>query len=672
MSGGLLNLGARALMSNQVALQVTGNNISNVNTAGYSRQTAVMSAVQGDFTGSGYIGKGVEVSTVQRVYDEFLTKQATATASIKSLDAARADKVAQMENIFLGGTNGLGQAINNTINAFSDVANAPTDLTARTVAITQAQEMTSRFQSASTQLSDLQQNTQLQLKDDQTVINSLAQQLASLNAQISFAQSSGQPPNDLLDKRDNLLSQLNQKVQTTTVKVNDGTLSIFLANQPLVLGAQAATVNFSQPTEFPGDGNTLKLTITQAGNGQTTEVDENALGGGEAVGLLRFHNTDLAEARNLLGRMAVAVTTDMNEQHFAGVDLNGNTGKALFAPITMTAIAGASNSAPAAALGAYVANDQALDVATYTITLGAPSGGSPTIAKVIANTANGPVDVTSSMVTTAGPPPSYTVGGLSINAMPSSAGGAAGDTFLLRPYDTAASSMSVALSSPASLAVSNPVVATPAAANQGTLSVKSMAASPASPASWALQTGSPPSYYANNANLNDTVQITFTSANQYNVVDTTTSTTLATGANYTPGQPITWNGWNLTLTGTPQTGDSVTVKQPTAGIQKNDGGNAKSMLGLASRSVTADQTPMSDLYAGLMAQVGVRAQSAQYAADVSGSIAANAEAARTSVSGVNLDEEAAHLLQYQQAYQASAKIVSTAQSIFDTLLQVMR
>ncbi|RUP25225.1 MAG: flagellar hook-associated protein FlgK [Curvibacter sp.] len=671
MSGGLLNLGARALMSNQVALQVTGNNISNVNTAGYSRQTAVMSAVQGDFTGSGYIGKGVEVSTVQRVYDEFLTKQATATASIKSLDAARADKVAQMENIFLGGTNGLGQAINNTINAFSDVANAPTDLTARTVAITQAQEMASRFQSASTQLSDLQQNAQLQLKDDQTVINSLAQQLASLNTQISFAQSSGQPPNDLLDKRDNLLSQLNQKVQTTTVKVNDGTISVFLANQPLVLGGQAASVSFSQPTEYPGDGNTLKLKITQAG-GQTTEIDENTLGGGEAVGLLRFHNTDLAEARNLLGRMAVAVTTDMNEQHFAGVDLNGNTGKALFAPITMTAIPGASNSAPAALLGAYVANDQALDVATYSITLGAPSGGSPTIAKVIANTANGPIDVTSSMVTTAGPPPSYTVGGLSINALPSSAGGAAGDTFLLRPYDTAASTMSVALSSPASLAVSNPVVATPAAANQGTLSVKTIAAAPASPASWALQTGVPPTYYANNANLNDTVQITFTGPNQYNVVDTTTSTTLATGATYTPGQAISWNGWNLTLTGTPQTGDSVTVKQPTSGIQKNDGGNAKSMLALASRSVTADKTPMSDLYAGLMAQIGVRAQSAQYAADVSGSIAANAEAARTSVSGVNLDEEAAHLLQYQQAYQASAKIVSTAQSIFDTLLQVMR
>jgi len=235
MSGGLLNLGARALMSNQVALQVTGNNISNVNTAGYSRQTAVLSAVQGEFTGSGYIGKGVEVSTVQRIYDQFLAKQATATASIKALDVTRAEKVAQMEDIFVGGTNGLGQAINNTINAFSDVANAPSDLTARTVAITQTQEMAARFKSASNQLSDLQQNAQLQLRDDETVINAMAEQLASLNAQIAFALSSGQPPNDLLDKRDSMLNQLNQKVQTTTVPADDGSLNVFLANQPLVL-----------------------------------------------------------------------------------------------------------------------------------------------------------------------------------------------------------------------------------------------------------------------------------------------------------------------------------------------------------------------------------------------------------------------------------------------------
>jgi flagellar hook-associated protein 1 FlgK len=118
------------------------------------------------------------------------------------------------------------------------------------------------------------------------------------------------------------------------------------------------------------------------------------------------------------------------------------------------------------------------------------------------------------------------------------------------------------------------VVATPAAANKGSLAVKDIAAAPASAATWAQQTGSPPIYYANNTNLNDTVQINFTSANQYNVVDTTTGTTLATAANYTPGQAISWNGWNLTLTGTPQSGDSVTIKQPTSGIQANDGGNA--------------------------------------------------------------------------------------------------
>ncbi|MDD0840149.1 flagellar hook-associated protein FlgK [Curvibacter sp. HBC61] len=660
MSGGLLNLGARALMSNQVALQVTGNNISNVNTAGYSRQTAVLSAVQGEFTGSGYIGKGVEVSTVQRIYDQFLAKQATATASIKALDVTRAEKVAQMEDIFVGGTNGLGQAINNTINAFSDVANAPSDLTARTVAITQTQEMAARFKSASNQLSDLQQNAQLQLRDDETVINAMAEQLASLNAQIAFALSSGQPPNDLLDKRDSMLNQLNQKVQTTTVPADDGSLNVFLANQPLVLGSKSATVSFSQPTNYPGDQNTLKLKITQSG-GQVTEIDENSLSGGEVIGLLRFHNTDLAEARNLLGRMALAVTTEMNTQHVAGVDLNGNAGTNLFNPIGISAIAATGNST--ATVNAFVANDSQLQLSDYKLTFGA--GGVISSVTRLSDNAN----VTPAPATTL----PITIDGLTIQAGTGTP--ANGDTFMLRPYDQAAQQIQVAIASPSALAVANPVQATLGTQNTGTMTIGSLKADPAVP------TGSPLGYQAS-VHTNSPMAVKFVSSSQYQLVNPSTGALMsATTYTYTPGQAIppsgdaASQGWTLTLTGTPKAGDSVVVVRPSTATdlaaQKKDGGNAKSLYNLSTKP-TYDKTPLSDTYAALMAQIGVRSQSAQYAADVSSSIANNAEAARTSVSGVNLDEEAAHLLQFQQAYQASAKIIQTAQSIFDTLLQTMR
>lgn len=659
---GLLNLGARALMSNQVALQVTGNNISNVNTAGYSRQTAVMSAVQGEFTGSGYIGKGVEVSTVQRIYDQFLAKQATATASIKALDVTRAEKVSQMENIFVGGTNGLGQAINNTINAFSDVANAPSDLTARTVAITQTQEMASRFKSASNQLSDLQQNTQLQLDDDETVINAMAKQLATLNAQIAFALSSGQPPNDLLDKRDNMLNQLNQKVQTTTVAADDGSLNVFLANQPLVLGAQSATVSFSQPKGFPGDQNTLKLQITQAG-GQVTEVNENSLTGGEVAGLLKFHNTDLAEARNLLGRMALAVTNEMNTQHVSGVDLNGNAGTNLFNPIGISAIGATGNST--ATINAFVANDSQLQLSDYKLTFGA-AGVISSVTRLSDNTVVTPSPATALPIT---------FDGLTIQA--GSGTPASGDTFLLRPYDQAAQQVQVAIASPSALAVANPVQATLGTQNTGTMTLASLQSNPATP------TGGPPLGYLASVQTATPMAIKFSSSSQYQFVDPSSGSVIAPAGpfTYTPGQPIPAvgdvhsQGWTMTLTGTPKAGDSIVVQRPTSAAdlatQKKDGGNAKSLYNLSTKA-TYDKTPLSDTYAALMAQIGVRSQSAQYAADVSTSIASNAEAARTSVSGVNLDEEAAHLLQYQQAYQASAKIVQTAQSIFDTLLQTMR
>ena len=131
---GILNVGTRALMANQTILQVTGNNIANVNTPGYSRQVAVLETLPGQFTGGGYIGKGVEVLTIQRTYSEFLTRQAALAGATSAGDSARADKLKQLEDIFPGGTSGLGAAISDMMNAFSDVATAPTDLTARTVA----------------------------------------------------------------------------------------------------------------------------------------------------------------------------------------------------------------------------------------------------------------------------------------------------------------------------------------------------------------------------------------------------------------------------------------------------------------------------------------------------------------------------------------------------------
>ncbi|MGI9135063.1 MAG: flagellar hook-associated protein FlgK, partial [Rhodoferax sp.] len=260
---GILNIGTQALQANQVALQTTGNNIANVSTAGYSRQSVVMQTVPGQYTGGGYIGKGVSVQTVQRNFDAFLTRQSTLASATQAADATRADNLKQLEALFPGGTNGLGAAVNDMLNAFSDVASAPTDLTARTVALTRVDETASRMNAVAQQITDLQSGVTQALTEKVTTINSLAKSIANVNVQIVDATGNGQPPNDLLDRRDQLIRDLNQYVQTTSVAADDGSVGLFIGgSQALVLGGSANPVSLAKD-DF-GQAN-AKLAISRNG-----------------------------------------------------------------------------------------------------------------------------------------------------------------------------------------------------------------------------------------------------------------------------------------------------------------------------------------------------------------------------------------------------------------------
>ncbi|HUD35177.1 MAG TPA: flagellar hook-associated protein FlgK, partial [Variovorax sp.] len=195
----LLNVASRALMANQTALSTTGQNIANANTVGYSRQSAVLQSVPGQYTGSGYIGKGVEVADIERSHSEFLTRQAVQSQSVAAMDSTRADRLDALEDVFPSGTSGLGAAVSDMLNAFSDVAATPNDATARNVVLSRADEMAARFTNAQTQLDDLQRGVNSGLADSVKSVNSLAGRVAALNEQIARSQGSGHVANDLLD-----------------------------------------------------------------------------------------------------------------------------------------------------------------------------------------------------------------------------------------------------------------------------------------------------------------------------------------------------------------------------------------------------------------------------------------------------------------------------------------
>lgn len=647
----LLNVGARALLANQTALQTAGHNIANVSTPGYSRQTVVLQTVQGQFTGGGYIGKGVDVQTIQRNHSELLTRQSTAASAVDAGDTVRMDRLRQLQEVFSGGASGIGASINDMMNALSDVVSAPTDLTARSVALTRMDETAARMRDASQRLDEIGYTVAEQLKGSMVAVNSLAKNIAGINEQIARAKGNGQPANDLLDQRDQLIRELNQHIQTSQVAADDGTVSVFVAgSQPLVLGNQAATLSIDDPIDFGAGSGKKVLSFLAPGSSTKVELNESMLGGGQVAGLLRFQNNDLAEGRNLLGRMAIAISESMNTQNRLGLTLNGQPGENLFAPISLGNATPSNFNTSTATMALTVTDPTALQASSYTVSFTAGDAGSVTRhsdGKVFNFDGSALPPVTVASV--------FSAQGLGVTL---SGAVNAGDQFVINSLQGAAAELQALQYSPTDLAAANPVNAAMGATNGGSLQLASLKATgpitqPAtgSPVTIAFTAGSPATYSA--------------------TVPGPPVATIATG-NYVSGEKIAINGWEIALQGAPKSGDTVTVGNATdsqyGDWYKRDTGNASALMAL--RDVPMfDNATLADGFASAMAQVGTRTQSAQFAAELSSSIAANLERDRTAVAGVNLDEEAARLIQYQQAYQASAKMIQIAQNIFDTLIQ---
>ncbi len=667
----LLSVGARALLANQVALQTTGHNIANVSVAGYSRQSVVMQTVQGQFTGSGYIGNGVDVTTILRNHNELLTRQAAAAQAVQAADVTRAERVTQMQDVFTGGTSGLGASITDMLNSLADVVASPTDITARNVTLTRMDEMASRMRSAAEQLQEIQYSVNEQLQNNVTRVNDLAKSIAAVNEQIARVQGNGQSPNDLLDQRDQLIRELNQYVQTTQIPASDGTMGIFVGgSQALVLGTTAATLSVDESQQFPGSGQ-MRLFFNRPG-AAPVEMNESMLGGGEITGLLRFANNDLAEGRNLLGRLALAIGTTLNYQQSLGLTLDGQPGKPLFSTPA---------SVPGYTQGTAVGSIDLTDTTKFSPTEFAASDyevrfTTPPAGQVV-RLSDGKATAFTDLTDLA----SRQIDGLTFEF---TTAGAAGERVLFKPFATAAANIQSLVYSPRDLAVANPINAAMGTGNEGTLQLAGLSATGQE---WD-PTATPPRVTAQGqAGLTlppaTGVQLTFNAAGEFTITGNTNPpldmsvsppVQMTPPYTYQPGQPIFVDGWSITLQGTPKNGDTVTVGNaldPQYGdIYTRDAGNATALMKLRDVKMF-DQATMSDGYAGLMAQVGTRAQSALYAADLSSSIANNLESDRTAVSGVNLDEEAAKLIQYQQAYQASAKMLQIAQNIFDNLIQTM-
>lgn len=622
----LLNTSLSGLRAFQRALDVTGNNIANVSTKGYSRQRVDLATSTPQFQGFGYIGSGVTIDGVQRQFDNVLAvRLRDANSSVSRLTtysafAGRIDGMLSDSSLSISG------GLQKFYNALGDLSSDPSSLDLRGNVLSAATDVAGRFKTLDNQLQQMDGEVSSGIQGAVDDINRLADNIAAINRQIASLPKNGTSgqPNDLLDKRTQMLDQLGQLVRVSTTEQSDGSVNVYIGSgQALVLGPNAS--HLAVGTD-PQDAGQSRITLT---SGTSSVPVTDMLSGGKLGGLLDTRAQLIAPTRRELGRLAAAFTAAINSQQHAGMDLTGALGGDLLATDLRQPIPASTNSGSAQASIA-VADPSALRADSYTMTFDGSSWSAvrasdrSTVALTGSGTAADPYRVDGLAITISGTP-------------------AAGDTLALRPFDGAASNMRVVAADPRSIAAAAPIRTSAAGANTGTAAI-----------------GAGSVVDATDPALLNTVTIAFTGPNTYTVNG-------SGSYSYVSGSPIQVNGWQAHITGQPAAGDSFTVQANTGG--QNDNRNLQAMItGRDSGVLDSGSLSVDAGYRSLVTRMGASSAQAKSTLTAQQAIQKDAAAAQQSVSGVNLDEEAANMLRYQQAYQAAAKAVSVADTLFQTLL----
>jgi flagellar hook-associated protein 1 FlgK len=628
MGNGIFGIGLSGLAAAQAGLLTASHNISNANTPGYSRQVAVLGTNTPQFTGSGYVGSGVNVTTVRRVYDDFLAAQLNRAQSSASHLDTYSTQLSSLDNLFGDATTGLAPALNDFFTAVNAVAQRPADTPSRQALLSAAQGLVSRFGQQSAQLTDLRTADNAQLQSAVSTINGYTQQIAELNRRIGEASGgTGQPPNDLLDQRDQLVVQLNQQIGANVVVQSDGSYNVFMSNgQALVVGQNAQKLVTQRN---PDDPQNLEVGL-QTGS-SILRFNASTLSGGALGGVLAFRDGPLDQAQDALGRIAVNLASAFNDQHALGVDLRGQFGGDFFT-VPPPVVADATTNTGTASVSASIQSASALVASDYRLTF---DGANYTVTRL----ADGNAQTFASLP--------QTVDGVAISL---SGAPAAGDRFLIQPVHYAAASLKVAISDPARIAAAAPVVTGIGAGNVGTGSIGAATVAPS---------------YAG-APLAAPVTLTFDAGT--GMLDAVPAVP-GLPVPYVSGAAIAFGGLSFTLSGAPANGDTFTVGPNTGG--GGDNRNAQALAGLANQNLVGNGTAtLAGAYGQMVAAVGNQTHEAQIEHDAQASLLDQTRQAQQSVSGVNLDEEAANLQRYQQAYQAAGKALAIAGTLFDTILAI--
>ncbi|HTO18353.1 MAG TPA: flagellar hook-associated protein FlgK [Pseudomonas sp.] len=688
---GLLSIGVSGLHASQAHLQTTGHNITNADTAGFSRQQAMQKTAGGQYIGpAGFIGSGTTLNDVRRIYSGFIDTQLQSATALNGDTKAYLDNISRLDSLLADSGTGVNVVLNGFFDAVQNVVSKPTDIASRQLLITSAESLSARFRSVQAQMEDQNAYLNSQLKSLSGSVNDLASKIAQLNDSIQYARATGAEPNDLLDTREQAVRELSDLVGVKVVD-QDGQYALFLGNgQPLVIGGSANSIT-AQPSQ--DDPSRMALVF----NTPTASLDvSGVLSGGAIGGLLRYRNDVLDTAMNELGRLSLVVSDQINQQLAQGLDLNGDFGATLFRNINDPALLGQRSIAQAGNTSAgnfevTITDSSQLTVHDYEVRFDNPLN--PNEFKVLRSDGKEilPELPATAWDVTSTPPPAFDGISLKFNGTPAApVPPATADRFTLVPTRQAAGDIQSILTEPKRLGFTAPLNATTGTGNYGTGAVSQ----PELNTRIDIYEDSVAQDNMRQAIENAMpVKLVFDSAAQrYNLFDAQ-GTAIAISTPIVPGkaQELTFSlaavndanvdltpktvDFTITVSGTPAHNDSFSVGFNPNG--QTDNRNALALQDLQSKATVGVNTTtgrgsnFSTAYGSLISEVGAKAAQAKADNGATEAILAQATATRESLSGVNLDEEAANLIKFQQYYTASSQIIKAAQETFNTLLSAL-
>lgn len=621
----VLSTGSSALLAFQRALGTVSHNVANVNTDGYSRQRVDLVARPGQTTGAGYVGSGVAIQQLQRLADGLVfARQVDSSGEMGRLQQLDSYS-GRLDSVLSNASTGLEQPWSKFFGAAKGVVAEPGSPIARQSLIASADQLTTRWRAMDSQLTALGTDADSRLSAQVTVVNQLSGEIANLNRDIVAAGTNASP--DLIDQRDTRIAKLASLTGAQVLPQADGSTTVFAGGQALVLGARAGKLTLA-PDPYRADRKVLSIDAV----GGPVKLPPGSMSG-EIGGLLDFRDRVLDPARAELGRVATAFATTYNAQQRAGVDYNGNPGTDFFSIPAPRVDANAGNTGSASFtssisdVGALKGPDIELRYTAGSWTALRASTGQP-LTMTGTGAAGNPLVVEGVSVVVGGAP-------------------ASGDRFTLRPTSEAAGGIKLIQRDPNLIAAAAPFRAQVNPTNLGD----------AKPGALQVTNASTFAGFT-------TARVDFIDANTYTVNGGAPQA-------YTPGQAVTGPGWSMAVNGTPVAGDSFDLSRTPA--RSTDNSNARALAGIDSQTLLDGGTVgLTTGLSRLTARAGTEAQNAGMNLEAQTVIHDQVMAERDSVSGVNLDEEAADLLRYQQAYQAAAQVISTADTMFQTLLGAVR